>query len=367
MTVLAARGATVIARLDQNRPVNGVAFSPDGRMLVAGTGDASASPTQPPAWSFGMPRQVDHDRLPARPHQRRLGGRLLTGWPSLGHHEHRPDDDRLGHRHACCGGSAIARRPHLRQPPPLRGVQPRRPTVGDRGAPRSRSGISNGVRVVGKPLDPGGGGAVLALGFGSAGDSLVASTAAGTAAVWDLGGSRRWVSSCPASGPTAVCSVVTAGSSRRGTGPVPAVGVPQTITLVDAKTHRRLGTLGKAATIAFTADGGRLAFVADDGSVQIIDTSTRRPLVRPQRQTVIASGLAFSPDGSLLAVGHFDGSTALLDSATGEPRGGLLRGHTSLVPVHRVPTRREADGDHEHCWRVDRLGPRPGQRRRRGD
>ena len=333
VTLLDARRATVVAAFDDKRPVNGVAFSPDGRTLVAGTGDVAAL-ADPAAgviiWNVATRTKTAFLRghtngvsaVAFSPDGRRFAttstdqttivwdtaSRAAVGSPLR--------DNRISGNHLL----SVAFSPDGRR-------------LATGGAKVSVWDVER-RRVVGRPLDAHGGGAVLALGFASAGHTLVAATAGGTAAVWDIAGRPALTTAVPGVGTD---GGVLSGDGRYvaavGTGPVPPVGVPQTITLVDARTHRPLGkALGKATAGAFTADGARLALVGGDGSVRLIDTATRRLHARPRPQQVAVTGLAFSPDGRLLAAGRIDGSVVLLDGSTGKPRGGPLRGHSGLVP-----------------------------------
>ena len=235
-------------RSTRSRPVNGVAFSPDGRLLVAG-------------------RRCHRPRRPGG-RRDRLGRRQVErGPPSSGATRNgvsavafSPDGRSSPVRaltrprscwdtaHTHCGRPAAARRPHLRQSPALGGVQPRRPAVGNRG----RQGLDLGPRAAscrrGSRSTRGGGGAVLSLGFGSAGRLA------------GRGDRRRYRGRLGHRGHAGAGQLVPgvgtdggvlSGDGRFvaavGTGPVPAVGVP-----ADDHPRRqrnppaRSGTLGKA-------------------------------------------------------------------------------------------------------------------------
>ncbi|GAB3854044.1 hypothetical protein ACFPIJ_61410 [Dactylosporangium cerinum] len=107
-----------------------------------------------------------------------------------------------------------------------------------------------------------------------------------------------------------------------------------TIGLWDPVRGARLGTLsghfGRAAGLAFNADGSRLATAGFDGtagSVAIWDTATLREVARFAEEGM-TSALAFSPDGSRVAVGA-PGGIAVHDLRTGLRT--VLGGHTAPV------------------------------------
>jgi WD40 repeat protein/serine/threonine protein kinase/tetratricopeptide (TPR) repeat protein len=73
-------------------------------------------------------------------------------------------------------------------------------------------------------------------------------------------------------------------------------------------------------TIAFSADGKRVATGSHDSTARIWDAATGRPLSPPLRHANYVAAVAFSPDGKLLAAGDYgpQGLVILWDAATGK-------------------------------------------------
>ena len=94
----------------------------------------------------------------------------------------------------------------------------------------------------------------------------------------------------------------------------PAAGRPVMLRVVT--------TVSNAAGVAFSPDGRLLATADDDGTVRLWNRATDRPVGRPiQIGSIGVSGVAFSPDGRLLATADDDGTVRLWNRATGQPAG----------------------------------------------
>jgi len=119
--------------------------------------------------------------------------------------------------------------------------------------------------------------------------------------------------------------------------------IDTTIKIWDVATWSLLSTLrghaGFISTVAFTPDGRSLASSSNDGRVLLWDivTGAQRSgfsfTSEPDLTTgapLWATGLSFSPDGKLLAVGEENGSIQLLDTTTGENKR-TLAGHQGIV------------------------------------
>ena len=112
-------------------------------------------------------------------------------------------------------------------------------------------------------------------------------------------------------------------------------GADGTVRLWDPATRQPAGSPLSAvsgvggAGVAFSPHGTLLAIAGDDGTVRLWDPATRQPTGSPLpvdtsgsgRPTGIVEGVAFSSDGKLLASADTDGRVRLWDPATGQPVG----------------------------------------------
>jgi WD40 repeat protein/serine/threonine protein kinase len=105
------------------------------------------------------------------------------------------------------------------------------------------------------------------------------------------------------------------------------------VMIVDAQTATEVRSLGHGATVrsvAYSADGQRLATACFDHSLRIWDTTTWKEIHRLRGHTDRAMSVAFSPDGKRLASGSGDSTLKVWDAATGQELA-TLRGHTGYV------------------------------------
>ena len=61
-----------------------------------------------------------------------------------------------------------------------------------------------------------------------------------------------------------------------------------------------------------------------DGTAQLWDSATGRPIGPPMRHSDQVHSVAFSPDARLVLVSGSDGKARLWDTATGQPAGPIL-------------------------------------------
>jgi WD40 repeat protein/tRNA A-37 threonylcarbamoyl transferase component Bud32 len=77
--------------------------------------------------------------------------------------------------------------------------------------------------------------------------------------------------------------------------------------------------------IAFSPDGRQLATGPDGGDARLWEVETGQPLGPPLHHQDDVTAVVFSPNGRLLATGSDDGAVLLWDPSTGQPRGRLSR------------------------------------------
>ncbi|HXT35495.1 MAG TPA: WD40 repeat domain-containing protein, partial [Chloroflexota bacterium] len=137
-----------------------------------------------------------------------------------------------------------------------------------------------------------------------------------------------------------------------------------TVQLWDMASRRPLGAplRGHTSTVnsvAFSPNGALLASGSEDTTVRLWDVATRKPDGPPLRGHVDqVESVAFSPDGSVLASGADDRTIRLWDVASGQPLGLPLTGHSDdVLSVAFSPAGASlASGSFDHTvrlWSVD--------------
>jgi FOG: WD40 repeat len=109
------------------------------------------------------------------------------------------------------------------------------------------------------------------------------------------------------------------------------------IELWDVQKHRELrspltGHNGAVLSIAFNANGTRLVSAGQDHTVRQWDMNSMGALGAPMMgHSDVVKSVAFSPDGRTIASSSVDGSVRLWDAEQNPPLSTTLTGHTSLV------------------------------------
>jgi WD40 repeat protein len=103
-------------------------------------------------------------------------------------------------------------------------------------------------------------------------------------------------------------------------------------------------------TLAFSPDGTRIVTGGLDGSAQVWDSVTGKPIGPPLLHEGPVYTVAFSPDGRRLLTGSYDRTARLWDAATGKPAGPLLFHRETVRTVAFSPDGRRlltggVDGD----------------------
>ncbi|HEX2367995.1 MAG TPA: TIR domain-containing protein [Acidimicrobiia bacterium] len=115
-----------------------------------------------------------------------------------------------------------------------------------------------------------------------------------------------------------------------------SVGYDGTVRLWDPATGETtadwVGQEGRVFGVAVSPDGRQLAAVGDGGTVVLWDTISEQQLAAPlSGHEGTVRDVAFRPDSSLLATAGFDGTVRLWDPGNGEAVGPPLTGHNGFV------------------------------------
>ncbi|HUG89766.1 MAG TPA: protein kinase, partial [Planctomycetaceae bacterium] len=328
-------------------PVIDVAFSPDGRTVLTGSGDGTAR-----LWdaATGAPRGE-----PLR-HQNNVvalafspdGETVLTGsldqtarlWDAA---RGAPLGEMLRHK-----GFVLAVAFSPDGATVLTGSSDRSGRLWDAvtGAPR------------GKPLRHER--SVGTVAFSPDGRAVLTGSADGTARLWD------GATGAPRGEPLRHLAPVDAVAfSPAGTAVLTASAAEKTARLWDAVTGAPLGDVlrheGFVLDMAFSPDGKTVLTGSADGTARLWDATTGAPRGQPLRHEDPSRAVAFSPDGKTVLTGG-DKTARLWDAATGAPRGGPLWHHEQVKHVAFNPdgkTLLTVSGGEVRLWDVGKDAGEP--------
>ncbi|WP_182884728.1 hypothetical protein [Microbispora sp. H10885] len=187
---------------------------------------------------------------------------------------------------------------------------------------------------VGRPLEHGGRiDSDIAVAFHPQGHLLVTGSVAGKVRLWDPATGEPLGRFGSGGSPVKAVAFHPDGSLL--------ASVDRTVRLWDPATMESIGEPfmpypGPLHGLAFHPQRHLLVAVGDDGGVHLRDLETGREVLRHPRQPLSSHvgavrGAAFHPGGDLLVTTGADGTARLWDPATGEPLGEPLSAHTGTV------------------------------------
>ncbi len=166
--------------------------------------------------------------------------------------------------------------------------------------------------------------AVYAVAFNGDGTLLASAAADRSVKIWDVKtGLRLYTITDPTD------AVLTL-AFRPGTTELAAAGADKRVrvwTIDKASATPVRNVLAHTAPIirlAFSSDGAAMATASTDRAVKMWDAASGKEVRALGVQSDWAQALAFSPDGRRLAVGRYDGTLSLFDSATGKRAAELI-------------------------------------------
>lgn len=318
--------------------VTTVAFAPDGRTLASGSLDETVA-----LWDVATRRRAGRPLRALRP-PLRLG---VTGPIGVGAVAFSPDGRTLLAADTAALRRWDVRS-HAPVGPPIAGVGTSSIAVSADGRTVATPDIGAGIRLLNvargdaaaptqrlarQPLNARGP-AINDVAFSADGRRRVSAGADGLLRLWDV------AANAPLGAPLRGHE----GSARgvamtRDATTIASAGDDATVRLWSASTRREIRPAlrahrGRVWCVAFSRDGRLLASGGDDGLVRLWDVRTGRQVGAPLRgHTSPVKGVAFSPDGKTLASvgGGLDRSLRLWTVATGAPIGAPLRGHTEAL------------------------------------
>ena len=325
-----------------NKYVNAVAFSPDGKTLATGERRRDR-PVVGREYSPADRRADDR-----RQFLRGRGG-VQPGRQDAGHRQRRRD------------GPAVERGHHRQIGAPMTadssfvdcgGVQPGRQDAGHRQLGRYGPVVGRRHSPADRRADDRRQTAVLAVAFSPDGKTLATAVEnKATAWLWDVA-TQQEVESLSFSN-TAVLAVAFSPNGKTlatGSADYSGAGIAQ---LWDVTTQRQIGAPMTAdsslvVAVAFSPDGKILATAGQDGKARLWDVATQQQIGAPTctADESCVNAVAFSPDGKTLATGGSDGTARFVGceypaaDRRADDRRPLLRERFGVQPRWQAPGHR---------------------------
>ncbi len=308
----------------RGQPIHSLAFSPDGRWLIAAAKDPDLNNAGPGHWSLwdaSTGREIE---------SRSTRGTWLVAFDATG------TTVALGSREGPWAPGVVTLWKTLPQGPPRFSSEPARTLRTKLASPYALAFSPDGGRIATVSCDPGscleiwetgsgrricavdvGSSRVYAVAFRPDGKQLATACADGFVKLWDA--ATGAATGCLVGHTSNVYDVTYSPDGRL----LVSCGQDETVRVWEERTRRPIHLLrghdSFVRAVAVNPDGTRIASASEDNAVQLWDAASGREIGKLRGHGRFVTDVAFSPDGRRIASSSEDGTVKIWDDAEAMP------------------------------------------------